>query len=196
MSADETMPPTVADMRQIFGEPVEGRDFDVMPQPSPEEPSGAEREGQECKRRILDVVNQLSTDEQRSYALCHLAGYLGEGAARGLPISADDLAEAFERAAAFVLRTKLGASAAVAGEDSSTQVQNSATDMTALAEPDDSPLTLAEYRSALAYWEQKASEAQAAGLPGEFDRRMAGVVSLRKTIRRLEDGAAAEGGVQ
>lgn len=58
---------------------------------------------------------------------------------------------------------------------------------------DDSPLTLAEYRDALAYWERKASEAQTAGLRGEFDRRMKGVASLRKTIRRLE-GAQAPGG--
>lgn len=27
----EPAPPTVSDMRQIFGEPVEGRDYDVMP---------------------------------------------------------------------------------------------------------------------------------------------------------------------
>lgn len=57
---------------------------------------------------------------------------------------------------------------------------------TAPAVEDDSPLTLAEYRSALAYWEQKATEAKSAGLRGEFDRRMEGVVALRKSIRRLE----------
>lgn len=60
------------------------------------------------------------------------------------------------------------------------------------AAEDDSPLTLAEYRSALAYWETKASEAQAAGLRGEFDRRMEGVVSLRKTIRRMENVQVSE----
>lgn len=27
----EATPPTVSDMRAIFGEPVEGRDYDVMP---------------------------------------------------------------------------------------------------------------------------------------------------------------------
>lgn len=58
------------------------------------------------------------------------------------------------------------------------------------AVPDDSPLTLAEYRSALGYWERKAFEAQAAGLRGEFDRRMEGIVTLRKSIRRLEDNAS------
>lgn len=57
---------------------------------------------------------------------------------------------------------------------------------------DDSPLTLAEYRDALAYWERKATEAQSAGLRGEFDRRMEGVVGLRKTIRRLEGTVRSE----
>lgn len=71
---------------------------------------------EQYKSRILDAVDQFSTDEQRSHALCYLAGYLGSGAERG-QISADDLAEAFEAAAAFVLRTKLGAAAAVVGED-------------------------------------------------------------------------------
>lgn len=61
---------------------------------------------------------------------------------------------------------------------------------------DGSPLTLAEYRSALSYWEQKATEAQAAGLRGEFDSRMEGVIALRKSIRRLEGVTTVEGGAQ
>lgn len=58
------------------------------------------------------------------------------------------------------------------------------------AAADGSSPSLAEYRSALAYWECKASEAKAAGQQGEYDSRMEGVVALRKTIRRIE----AEGG--
>lgn len=57
---------------------------------------------------------------------------------------------------------------------------------------DASPLTLAEYQSALAYWEQKATEAQAAGDQAAIAYRTSGVESLRKTVRRL----AAEGGAQ
>lgn len=39
-AADGAETTTVADMRAIFGEPVEGRDYDVMPAPNPEESFG------------------------------------------------------------------------------------------------------------------------------------------------------------
>lgn len=52
------------------------------------------------------------------------------------------------------------------------------------------PLTLEEYRSALAYWEQHAIAANTAGNRAEFDRRMNGVAALRGSIRRLQGGPA------
>jgi hypothetical protein len=51
---------------------------------------------------------------------------------------------------------------------------------------DDSPLTFAEYRSALAHWEQRAAEAQAAGDQAAIAYRTQGVETLRRYVTRAE----------
>lgn len=65
---------------------------------------------------------------------------------------------------------------------------------TASAVEDDAPLTLAEYKSALGYWERKASEAEAAGNQNAIAYRTQGAEALRKTIRRLEGEPVPHGG--
>lgn len=54
------------------------------------------------------------------------------------------------------------------------------------AEPDNSPLTFDEYRSALSYWEQKAAEAQASGDRAAIAYRAKGVEALRLRVQRAE----------
>lgn len=58
-------------------------------------------------------------------------------------------------------------------------------------EREDAPLTLAEYRSGLAYWERKAEEASADGDQAALAYRTEGAEAIRQTIQRLVRKEAA-----